>query len=293
MLFVLGNLLEEEMLHNQEQLALLRSQLTMHKEKMTALEREVQTLRKQTSNLLKEKEDLLKTTQFKIEEKSTTIAQLVSKLHQAQLLIHTLQQGQHSASPSSTSFLDPPPGSPIRTPRGHIMRRTIRRTETFPQQIVTGNMESENLVSRKHSATSGQLISPSTESLVKSRDEVIRGHVKQPQILARSLKMQQGQKPVLPPIQSNEVLEATVSIPPPPNPPPAHRHRYSLNKGLNSAPCSLRLMNYSSPHHSGFQGEESKGVKVEEEVESEATEGTLLVKHQAESLYYKPQAHRK
>lgn len=285
------------MLQNQEEIALLRSQLTIHKEKTTSLEREVQTLRKQTSNLLKEKEDILKMTQFKIEEKSTTIAQLVSKLHQAQLLIHTLQQGQHStvSSPSTAGgFLDPPPGSPIRTPRGHIMRRTIRRTETFPQQMVAGNMESEKPVSRKHSATSGQLISPSTESLVKvSRDEVIRGHVKQPQMLARSLKMRQAQKPVLPPIQSNEILEATVSIPPPPNPPPAHRQRYSLNKGLNSAPCSLRLMNYSSRHHSAFQGEESKGEKVEEEEESEATEGTLLVKHQAESLYYKPQAHRK
>lgn len=287
------------MTNNQEQIALLRSQVTLYKEKMAVLEHEVQALRKQTSNLVKEKEDILKMAQFQIEEKSTTIAQLVTKLHQAQLLIHTMQQ-QHSVSsspPPSTGFYplppkEPPPGSPIRTPRGHITRRAIRRTETFPQQIVSNNctVESEP-AARKPSTLGSHLISPSTESLVKSRDHLLR---EQPQMLTRSLKVRQTQKPILPPIQSNEVLDTAIMIPPPPNPlPPTHRPRYSVNKGLSSAPCSLRLVNYSSPHHSAFQQEESKSMKVEEGKDSEATEGTLLIKHQAESLYYKPQAHRK
>lgn len=283
---------------------------------MDLLEHELQTLRKETRELLKEKQDVVRTAQHQLEEKSTTIAQLVSKLQQTQLLLHKMQQSNDTAAVPGPGLFPVPPKDPPPPPtstesinrktRGHITRR-LRRSLTSPAQpsleCISYNSITESMipslpisasVSESYqqsqpvvTSAKPRLISPSPppDTHIRSRDQLLLTQVKQPQILQRTLAMKlQVQKPVLPPIQSEEVPH---TIPPPP--PNYHRRRrYTLNKGsgLSSAPCSLRLVNYSTSH--------DKGDEEEEDGKEKEPEGTLMIKHQlnqgkTESLYFKSQ----
>lgn len=314
--------IEQQLQSSQEEVVSLRSQLSLQKEKCGLLKHEIETLKKELHKLSREKEDIIRSSRYQLEEKSTAIAQLVSKLHQTQRMLQKpLETSEMTATPSSIphGYYPTPPKEPSPSEGLYRIGRIIRRNQrslTSPQELSSPSTDSissgpsstppplialpslprppskssirragcpqltnqirqppRGTWDRDLSPSSSQLFGTSTDSQLKTRDQIILEQVKQPQLLERALKKETS-KPVLPPIQSEEDMTVhdfklqSVS---------KHhsnrRQRHMLNKkgsGLSSAPCSVRLMNYAM----------SQSVRDEDKDSDEGEpEGLLMVKH--------------
>jgi coiled-coil domain-containing protein 92 len=213
-------LFEKELLESQNEVSYLKSQLVMGEEKMNLLEQEMFTLRNEIEKSHKEKQEIIRSAQYQLEEKSTAITQLVSKLHQTQQLLQRVYQSS-SDSVIPEGFLPSPPKEPPPVEnryRSHLTRR-LQRTVTSPYlSSSTGHKD-------------GSL--PSLTSRPSKPMSSI------PQIPPLPVNQEQNEfdtKQVLPPIITNDTRRGS------------HRHRKIVSKGLNSAPCTMRLVNYSAGH---------------------------------------------
>ena len=219
----------------------LRSQLSIQKEKCGLLKHETETLNKKLHKVLREKEDIIRSSKYQLEEKSTTIAKLVSKLHQTQRMLQKpLETSGTIATPTSIpqGHYPMPPKEPSPSEGlyriGHITRRK-QRTLTSPQEL--GSLSTDS-ISSGPSPTPPPLIPlpslprpPSKSSIRRAGFPQLTNRIRQPprdmgdrdlspnpsQLFAASTDSQlktrdhvilelkkETSKPVLPPIQSEE-----------------------------------------------------------------------------------------
>ena len=132
------SLLREMETDSRAEVASLQSQLSAQREKTSLLEHELQLLKRKLVDSTKEKEDCIRTLNHELEKKSSSIAYLVTQLHQTKRLLHKTLESQRQVAtkplrphpplqPSPPS--ESPPEAAYRT--GKITKR-LRRTCSSP-----------------------------------------------------------------------------------------------------------------------------------------------------------------
>ena len=259
--------LEKELQRNQEKVSFLQSQLVLQREKTALLEQEMCEMRKEIDELCKEKQDIIVSAQQQLDHKSNTITQLVNRLHHNQYLLQKLQQNREATlSTTPQPFCPPLPKEPPPTSdvyrTGRITRR-LRRTVTSPHPSIR------------------ELNTPPSNERHDSLPEIHSTGTTMPLNIEKPKDVVIHHTNALPPIYSSDET-SNDSLPLLRGARAYRKHHGVINKGLNSAPCSMRLMNYATSNVSHIIEKDCK------------EDGQLLMVKQQETMLYKlSQSHRK
>ena len=245
--------LEDQLKSSRDEIAELRSLLSSQEDKIFLLEHEIECLLKEIERCNRTKDDMIRSLQHQLEEKSTTIAHLATKLHHTQKYLQKALEAQQNVKKPSMlpSSLVPHPKEPLvplpKEPPTSPSYRTGRITRRL-RCSVTSNMVPPPTDELAHFPTAKNQVMFQGDTALRSNDTV----------KSRGDTVLHSKAPILPPIGSHETR-------------PSHK-RFVLAKsqGLASAPCSTRLVDYSRPPQ-----------EISKTEDEESGQGRLLVKYES------------
>ena len=133
------------------ELASLQAQLSSQKETNSLLEHQIKTLQRELANITQEKDEHIKALNHELEEKTTSIAYLVTQLHRTKRLLQKSQEDERSLACSRASDGDqvikpsPPKKSPPEAAyKTGLITKRLRRTCSTPP------IEAHSYVPRLH-----------------------------------------------------------------------------------------------------------------------------------------------